>query len=84
MLLRTSMTTTNNIGESGSPCPRPRTWQILLPGLLFIRTLVVAVDRRIVIHSVHLARKTNEGDELDEELPRDRVVVHEIYSNLIH
>jgi hypothetical protein len=42
ILMTASMTTTNSIGESGSPCHRPCAWQIFLPGLPFTMILVVA------------------------------------------
>ena len=51
--LSTSMTRTNSIGDRGSPCRRPRAWQILLPGLPFRRIFVLAVDSKADSQSRH-------------------------------
>lgn len=50
MQLMTSMAMMNNMGDNGSPCRKPRAYQIFLPGLPFICTLVEAVDKSTVIY----------------------------------
>ena len=51
------MTSTNSIGERGSPCLSPLAWQMRLPGSPFKRIFVLAVDRIAAIQSLHLAPK---------------------------
>jgi hypothetical protein len=57
MQFKTSMAMTKSMGDSGSPCLRPRACHIFLPGLPFMSTLVDALDSKIVIHSVQRAGK---------------------------
>ena len=51
--LRTSMVSTNNIGESGSPWRRLRAWQIRLPERPLSRIFVLVVAKIIEIQSLH-------------------------------
>jgi hypothetical protein len=51
----TSTTSTNVMGESGSPCRSPWRCQIGGPGSPFSKILVLAEDKRIAIQAHHLS-----------------------------
>jgi len=54
-LFKTSMTNMNNIGESGSPCRRPRWWAMNAPGSPFRITWVDAVWSKLAMRFLQTA-----------------------------